>query len=152
MKKRVFLGLIFFVASNVYAIPNVWERMLRQDTYSFNISDIKNNSLTINCATTFRNGYEEKTREVFVESNGKVISNTENKNPLSFFINDTESYSPLMRNTPSKNTDWQSFFTDLKSSTKIEIYNNNKLLFILNPRNSKKALTDISECLQTDIY
>ena len=54
------MGLIFFIASNVYAVPNVWERMLRQDTYSFNISDIKNNSLTINCATTFRNGYERK--------------------------------------------------------------------------------------------
>ena len=43
-----------------------------------------------------------------------------------------------MRNTPSKNTDWQSFFTDLKSSTKIEIYNNNKLLFILNQETRKK--------------
>ena len=146
MKKIFLICLTAGITQFANAVPNFWESTSRQDTQSLSISSDNNSQLTISCHLN-EMSVSGLRKEILVEHNGNFFENSGTKNPLSFLINDTNSFAPQTSNSWASKADWNSFLIALPSAKKIEVYNNNKFLFTLNPRNSNTGLDDLKACL-----
>lgn len=142
MRKLLLACVTMLCTGLANAVPNVWTENFRQG-YDAEISTTTNSKLHIGCYLSDIDN--PKYHELKVTHNKRTIQNTATKAPLSFFINNKISLKPLLSSaTYSDAMEWNELIETLPKSTKIEVYENNQLLFTLTPRNSEEleALTD----------
>lgn len=145
MKKVIILCSSLLTANLANAVPNFWKLDIAQGSYIYQISDTQNSSLTISCYL----GSEIATgQELEVIHKGKEIQNTNKSTPLSFLIDDEESYRPLLKGgTYRDSMEWNEFVTVIPEAKKIDVYSNNKFLFTVKPKNSaSEDISDVSDC------
>jgi hypothetical protein len=134
--KRYLLSVVLLSITNLaHAVPNVWSDFLRQGGYNVIIESKVSDKLDVGC---YLDPEDPKWHMIEVTHKGKIISNKDTKQPLSFYINDSASYTPNPTSiTFVDKNHWNAFIDNLITANKIEVYSNNKLIFTLNPRNGK---------------
>ncbi|MDM1757669.1 hypothetical protein HX127_08815 [Acinetobacter sp. 256-1] len=143
MKRLLITSLLALTSSLANAVPNVWTDILRQGGYNVVIESASNEKLDVGC---YIDSEQPKWHNIEVTYKGKAITNSEKKQPLSFFINDSESFKPIPTSKVYVDVaHWNSFVDSLVTAKKIEVYNNNKLIFTVMPRNGK-TIKDIEGC------
>lgn len=143
MKKIVLTASILITTTFANAVPNVWLESLRQGGYEVKIESVANDKLDVGC---YIDSPPPKWHTVEVTYKGKVITNTDKKQPLSFFINDLYAFKPSPTSSPYEGTaHWNEFIDSLVIAKKIEVYNNNKIIFTVYPRNGKE-IKDVEGC------
>ena len=145
MKKLLVMSCLVLSTSSIYAVPNFWNSSLRQDEYKINISTEDKNSLHAGC--TLRLDRPSESQYLHVIYKGKKIVNTRDKRPLSFLLNDEKALYPTTEViTFTDSLAWNELVESLPNAKKIEIYDNNRFLFTLKPRNGKNEISEITEC------
>lgn len=143
MKKFLFSIAVLTISNFANAVPNVWTDILRQGGYNVIIESTSNGKLDVGC---YIDSESPKWHNIEVTYKGKVITNSDKKHPLSFLINNSDSFTPVPTSKVYVDVaHWNSFIDSLVSAKKIEVYNNNKLIFTVTPRNGK-AIKDIEGC------
>lgn len=142
MKKFIFASIVFSLTTLANAVPNAWFIVDRQGGYNAVIRDVNNNELNFGCMLDD----PPKWHMLDVTYKGKNISNDKDNHSLSFLVNNQDIYQPA----PSSlghidTTHWNNFLKAMPKAKKIEVYNKNKLLFILQPRNGL-VIKDIPVC------
>lgn len=128
------------------AVPNVWKWNLYNGFYYHTISTEDNSQLYIGCGhiTESPSG-----RTLKVTYKGKTIENSEKLQPLSLYLDDQYSFTPMIESDGlyGNTIEWNETVEKLPYAKKIEVYSNNKFLFILKPRNSgSEEITDLVDC------
>jgi hypothetical protein len=140
MKKIIYIGILSVLSASVYAVPNVWDTNLRQGGYNVFISDANNNELDFGCMLED----PPKWHNLSVTYKGKTI---ETHRSLSFLLDNKKVYKPLpTAQGHVATTHWNNFLSAIPYAKKIEVYNNNKFLFVLYPRNGVAEITEIEVC------
>lgn len=143
MKKIISTILILSASTLANAVPNIWTEILRQGGYNVQVSTQNNDELDVGC---FIGSDGAEWQNLTVTYKRKEITNTPKSQPLSFLINDNLQFRPVpVSNTSRDDYHWNSFLENLVKARKIEVYNSNKLLFVLKPRNGN-YIQDITNC------
>lgn len=143
MKKIISAILILSASTFANAVPNIWTEQIKHGGYNVQVSTQNNDELDVGC---FIGTEASKWQNITVTYKGKDFTNTPESYPLSFLINDNLKFKPVPEsNTPRDDDHWNSFLENLVKARKIEVYNSNKLLFVLKPRNGN-YIQDITNC------
>ena len=133
MKKILVLFTTVLATTIANAVPNFWNLQIAQGSYIYKISDTKNSSLEISC---YLGSEIPRYQELKVTHKSKTIQNTNKNTPLSFVIDDKQSFQPLLKSgTYGDSREWNEFLTKLPKAKKIEVYRDNQFLFTVKPRN-----------------
>lgn len=144
MKKIALIALLMLGTVSAHAVPNVWNGYYRQGSTFYNISGEDKEELHVGCSIS--SDGKPSGHYVFVKYKGNKIENNIHKKPLSFYIDNKIGVTPVPHSSTYDNeVDWTKLTNALPIAKKIEVYNNNKLLFILKPRNSDET-QDLPEC------
>lgn len=138
MKNLLFGSILLVVTSSVFAIPNVWIDNFDHGEFHLSIRSDKNYYLAIGC---YQGHDPVDSQFIRVKTDKTYTLNTEGKrDDLQFLINDKKVFVPSLRNqTYSDVANWNTFLTSLSTAKKIEVFNNNKLLMLVTPRNPSEA-------------
>lgn len=129
-----------------HAVPNVWTELLKTGGYSVHISTPNNDELSLGCFLPTEENTRSEWMHLSVNYKGKEVVNNEKGTPLSFYIDNSKPFTPNPTNkTHIGSTEWQNFVESIPTAKKIEVYKQNKLIFILTPRNGK-AIEFIEVC------
>lgn len=138
MKNLFFGSILLVVTSSVFAIPNAWIDNFDHGEFHLSIRSDKNHYLAIGCYQ----GHDPIDSQFITVRTDKIYTlNTEGKrDDLQFLINNKKVFVPNLRNqTYSDTANWNAFLASLSTANKIEIFNNNKLLMLVTPRNPSEA-------------
>lgn len=143
MKNYLLISALITFTTYAHAVPNVWDTVSRQGGYNVFIRDENNNELNFGCMLD----EPPKWHNLSVTFKGKEIRNDEDNRSLSFFLDNKKAYTPLPTAVGHINTThWNDFLTAIPKAKKVEVYNNNKLLFVLKPRNGVEEISEINVC------